>query len=178
MTFIVVEVTSFWRILRYFPNLKSFFQVCLYRNKLSIPCEFIQNDTCLEEYGESDRAHKMKEKSFQVGFTLQKEIDCQRDFFRKRLNVKEMGCWIQIFTTLILWQGEIPRWMILFCSILTPLCNSFFSLPVVCKNWSHIWLHILENHCHRKKHRKNCECCPGHSLTVSQPSKSLSLKSL
>ena len=26
-----------------------------------------------------------------------------------------------------------------------------------------------------KKHRKNCECCPGHSLTVSQPSKSLSL---
>ena len=25
------------------------------------------------------------------------------------------------------------------------------------------------------KHRKNCECCPGHSLTVSQPSKSLSL---
>ena len=26
-----------------------------------------------------------------------------------------------------------------------------------------------------KKHRKNCECCPGHSLTVSQPSKLLSL---
>ena len=26
-----------------------------------------------------------------------------------------------------------------------------------------------------EKHRKNCECCPGHSLTVSQPSKSLSL---
>ena len=25
------------------------------------------------------------------------------------------------------------------------------------------------------KHRKNCECCPGHSLTVSQPSKLLSL---
>ena len=25
------------------------------------------------------------------------------------------------------------------------------------------------------KHRKNCEYCPGHSLTVSQPSKSLSL---
>ena len=25
------------------------------------------------------------------------------------------------------------------------------------------------------KNRKNCECCPGHSLTVSQPSKSLSL---
>ena len=25
------------------------------------------------------------------------------------------------------------------------------------------------------KHRKNCECCPGHSLTVSQLSKSLSL---
>ena len=29
-----------------------------------------------------------------------------------------------------------------------------------------------------KKHRKNCECCPGHSLTISQPSKSLSLQSL
>ena len=26
-----------------------------------------------------------------------------------------------------------------------------------------------------QKHRKNCECCPGHSLTVSQPSKLLSL---
>ena len=25
------------------------------------------------------------------------------------------------------------------------------------------------------KHRKNCECCPGHSLTASQLSKSLSL---
>ena len=25
------------------------------------------------------------------------------------------------------------------------------------------------------KHRKNCECCPGHSLTVSQLSKSLYL---
>ena len=25
------------------------------------------------------------------------------------------------------------------------------------------------------KHRKNCECCPGHPLTVSQPSKLLSL---
>ena len=25
------------------------------------------------------------------------------------------------------------------------------------------------------KHRKNCKCCPGHSLTVSQLSKSLSL---
>ena len=25
------------------------------------------------------------------------------------------------------------------------------------------------------EHRKNCECCPGHSLTISQPSKSLSL---
>ena len=26
-----------------------------------------------------------------------------------------------------------------------------------------------------QKHRKNCECCPGHSLTVSQTSKLLSL---
>ena len=26
-----------------------------------------------------------------------------------------------------------------------------------------------------QKHGKNCECCPGHSLTVSQPFKSLSL---
>ena len=92
----VVEVTYFWSILRYFPNLKSFLQVCRCRDKLSIPCEFIQNDTCLEEYGESDRAHKMRDKSFQVGFTN----------FRKRLIVKEMGCWIQIFTTLILWQSE------------------------------------------------------------------------
>ena len=91
----MVEVTSFLRILRYFQSLKSFLQVCRCRNKLSIPYEFIQNDNCLEEYGESDRAHKMRDKSFQVGFTI----------FRKRLIVKKMG-WIQIFTTLILWQGE------------------------------------------------------------------------
>ena len=93
----MVEVTSFLRILRYFQSLKSFLQVCRCRNKLSIPYEFIQNDNRLEEYGESDRAHKMRDKSFQVGFTI----------FRKRLIVKEMG-WIQIFTTLIIWQGENP----------------------------------------------------------------------
>ena len=39
--------------------------------------------------------------------------------------------------------------------------------------------HKLEPGLHLKswkhKHRKNCECCPGHFLTVSQLSKSLSL---
>ena len=34
-----------------------------------------------------------------------------------------------------------------------------------------LWTH----HSCDEKHRKNCECCPGHSLTVSRPSKSLSL---
>ena len=87
----MVEVTSFLRILRYFQSLKSFLQVCRCRNKLSIPCEFIQNDTCLEEYGESDRAHKMKEKSFQVGVTLQKETYCQRDFFQKEIDCQKDG---------------------------------------------------------------------------------------
>ena len=87
----MVEVTSFLRILRYFQSLKSFLQVCRCRNKLSIPCEFIQNDTCLEEYGESDRAHKMKEKSFQVGVTLQKETYCQRDFFQKEIECQRDG---------------------------------------------------------------------------------------
>ena len=49
------------------------------------------------------------------------------------------------------------------------LSRCFISKAKMCLN---------KNDHHPIKHRKNCECCPGHSLTVSQPSKSLSLWSL
>ena len=46
------------------------------------------------------------------------------------------------------------------------LSRCFISKAKMCLN---------KNDHHPIKHRKNCEGCPGHSLTVSQPSKSLSL---
>ena len=49
--------------------------------------------------------------------------------------------------------------------------NSGYVYALDYNNKKLLWGDMSQGSGHLKKHRENCECCPGHSLTVSQPSK-------
>ena len=74
---------------------------------------------------------------------------------------------VDLFTTVIyrLWPAANTIWSILIGEIkFLTMCISDFTGAVPCSKGLKILTKFVSS---AKKHRKNCECCPGHSLTVN-----------